>query len=61
MVRVEIENESVIGGRPARVLVYEDKKLVVEVEGEVHLRPGADGGYYHCVTLKKKGGDDAQG
>lgn len=55
MVRVEIESERVISDRPARVLVYDNDQLVVEVIAEVELRPGADGGYYHCVTLKKKG------
>ncbi len=52
-VRVEIESEIGISRRPARVLVYEGDQLVTEVEAEVELKPGADGGYYHCVTLKK--------
>ena len=61
MVRVELEQEVGTSRRPARVLVYEDDQLVAEVVTEVESKQGADGGYYHCVILKKKeGGDDAQ-
>ena len=52
-VRVVIESEVGTSRRPARVLVYEGGGLVAEVIAEVELKQGADGGYYHCVTLKK--------
>ena len=54
-VRVEIESEAGTSDRPARVLVYEDNQLMAEVVAEIELKQGADGGYYHCVTLKKVG------
>ena len=53
-IRVEIESEDNISNRPARVVVYENDRVVQEVIAEVNLKPGADGGWYHCVTLKKK-------
>ena len=53
-VRVEFESESGTSRDPAKVLVYEDDHLVAEVIAEVELKPGADGGWYHCVTLKKQ-------
>lgn len=52
-VRVEVESEMGTSDRPACVLVYEGDHLVAKVIAEVELKPGADGGYYHCVTLKK--------
>lgn len=54
MVRVELEQEIGISHRPARVLVYENDKLVEEVIARVEPKQGADGGWYHCVVLKKK-------
>ncbi|MFA4871888.1 MAG: hypothetical protein WC610_02410 [Patescibacteria group bacterium] len=53
-VRVKIESERVTSPHPARVLVYEDDRLVAEVIAKVELKEGADGGFYHCVTLEKK-------
>ena len=55
-VRVEVESESGTSHRPARVLVYKDDQLVAEVVAEIELKQGADGGFYHCVTLKKQQG-----
>lgn len=52
-IRVEIESEEGTSHRPARMRVFEEEKLVAEVIAEVELKQGADGGYYHCVTLKK--------
>lgn len=54
MARVDIESELGTSRRPARVLVYDGDQLVSEVIAEVELKMGADGGFYHCVTLKKK-------
>ncbi len=54
-VRVEIRSEIAVSDRPAQALVYVNDQLVAEVIGEVELKPGADGGWYHCVTLRKKG------
>ena len=53
-VRVEIKSEIATSDHPACVLVYESDQLVAKVIAEVELKPGADGGYYHCVTLKKQ-------
>lgn len=56
IVMVDIESEVATSDRLARVLVYEGDRLVVEVVAEVELKQGADGGYYHCVTFKKRQG-----
>ncbi len=53
-VRVEVNSEGGASRDPAKVLVYEDDRLVAEVIAEVELKEGADGGLYSCVTLKKK-------
>ena len=53
-VRVEVKSEIGTSCDPAKVLVYEDDRLVAEVIAEVELKQGANGGYYHCVTLKKQ-------
>lgn len=53
-VRVEVKSEIATSSEPAKVIVYEDGRLVAEIVAEVELKQGADGGYYHCVTLKKQ-------
>lgn len=53
MIRVEIEQEIVTSNRPARVLVYDDDKLVSEIIAKIEYQEGADGGFYSCVTLQK--------
>jgi len=53
-VKVEVKSESGTSSEPAKVLVYEDDRLVAEVLAEVKLKQGADSGWYHCVTLKKQ-------
>ena len=53
-VRVEIGSESGTSYDPAKMLVYEDDRLVCEVIAEIEMKKGADGGWYHCVTLKKQ-------
>lgn len=53
-IRVDIKSEAGASRDPAKVLVYEDDLLVVEIIAEVGLKRGADGGYYHCVVFKKK-------
>ena len=52
-VKIEIRSESGISRKPARVRVYKGDRLIAEVIAKVELKPGADGGYYHCVTLEK--------
>ncbi len=52
-VRVEIESEVATSDHPGRILVYDNDKLVAEIIATVELKPGADGGLYNCVTLKK--------
>lgn len=51
-VRVEVKSET--ESDPAKVLVYENDHLVAEVIAEVKLKQYHDGGYYHCVRLKKE-------
>lgn len=51
---VKIQSEYGTSRDPAKVLVYENDRLVAEVIAEVELKQGADGGWYHCVTLKIK-------
>ena len=53
-VKVEVRSEIGTSREPAKVLVYEDDRLVAEVIAEVELKQGADSGWYHCVTLKKQ-------
>jgi len=53
-VRVEIQSEEAAGNRPARVLVFEDGKIVAEVVARVEMKPGAYDRSYPCVTLEKK-------
>lgn len=56
MVRVELKQEYGTSRDPARVSVYDNDQLVVEVIAAVEMKQGADGGWYHCVTLKRKEG-----
>lgn len=53
-IRVDIKSEAGTSRDPAKVSVYENDRLVAEVIAEVELQQGADGGWYHCVTLKKQ-------
>ena len=53
-VKVEVKSEIGTSYDPAKVLVYEDNRLVAEVVAKIELKQGADGGWYHCVTLKKQ-------
>lgn len=53
-IRVEVRSEVGTSRDPAKVLVYEDNRLVAEVIVEVELKQGADDGYYHCVTLREQ-------
>lgn len=53
-VKVEVRSEIGTSRDPAKVLVYENNCLVAEIIAEVELKQGADGGWYHCVTLKKQ-------
>ena len=53
-VEVKIVSEEAISNKPASVIVSEDGKTIAEVVVKVDLKRGADGGFYHCVTFKKK-------
>lgn len=53
-VRVEIVSEEGTSPDPARVLIYENDRLITEVIAAVEPKQGADGGYYPCVTLTQK-------
>jgi hypothetical protein len=53
MVRVEVRSEVGTSNEPAKVLIYDDERLVAEVVAKVELKQGADGGWYNCVTLQK--------
>ena len=53
-VRVEVKSESGTSREPAKVLVFEDNRLVATIIAEVELKQGADNGWYPCVTLKKQ-------
>lgn len=50
-VEVKIIQEEVLLGEPARVLICDDVHTV-EVIAEIKLQKGADGKFYHAVTLK---------
>lgn len=53
-VRVEIKSEIGTSRDPAKVSIYENDRLLAEVIAEIELKQGADGGWYHCVTLRKE-------
>jgi len=53
-VKIEIESEKAISKDPARVLVYENEKLVEIIIAQIDLQQGADGRYYPCIILKKQ-------
>lgn len=53
-IRVEVKSETGTSRDPAKVSVYENGCLFAEVIAEVEFKQGADGGWYHCVTLKKQ-------
>lgn len=54
-VRVEVISEEGTSSDPARILVYDNDCLVTEVVGTIEPKQGADGWYYPCVTLERKG------
>lgn len=53
-IRVEIRSGVATSDKPATVLVYEDDRLIAQVVAEIEHLPGADGGHYPCVILKKQ-------
>lgn len=53
-VRVELKSQIGTSWDPAKVLVYEDDRLVAEVIADIEHKMGADGNFYPCVTLVKK-------
>mgnify|MGYP001608737053 FL=1 len=53
-IRIVTESETGTSRNPARVLIYEEDKLVAEVVARTSLQQGADGGYYDCIILESK-------
>lgn len=53
-VRVEVRSETGTSRDPAKVRIYENDNLVSEVTAKIEPEQGADGGWYHCVTLEKQ-------
>jgi len=53
-VSVEIVQEEATSKKPAQVIVRENGQVVATVEAKIELKPGADSGQYHCVTLVVK-------
>ena len=51
-VRVEVQSEAGTSRNPAKVLVYEDDRLVAEVVAVAESKLSADGRWHHCVTLR---------
>ncbi len=49
---VEVESESGIAQRPARIRILKDNVEVVNIKGEVESQPGADGGLYAAVKFQ---------
>lgn len=52
-IRIEIKSQIGTSSDPAKVSIYEDERLVAEVTADIEYQPGADGGQYPCVILKK--------
>jgi hypothetical protein len=52
-IRIEITQEWVSVGIPARVRIYEGDRLIAEVTGKIGYQVGADGGIYHAVVLEQ--------
>ncbi len=53
-IRIEIKSESGCCREPAGVKIYNNNQLITEVIAVVEPKEGADGGYYDCVTLRRK-------
>lgn len=58
-VRVEVKSEIATSREPAKVVIYENDRVVAEVTAEVKLSMGADGGMYPCVKLTKNESADS--
>ncbi len=54
-IRVECESQVGTSNRPARVLIYHDEQLVMEVEGTIEYQSGTDRRQYPCIVLKNIG------
>lgn len=52
-VEINFESEGCISGKPAKVEIYENGKIIAIIEGKTELQPGADRGLYHCTVLKQ--------
>lgn len=53
-VEVKIISEQGVSREPPSVTICENGKIITEIIVKVELKRGADGGFYHCVTFKKK-------
>ena len=53
-IRVELESQKGTSNEPARVLIYENDKLIAEIIAKVEMKLGADYGKYPCVELVQK-------
>jgi len=51
-VRVEVKSEDSTSCLPARVLIYQEERLIRQIVAHVEMKRGADYRYYACVTLE---------
>ena len=53
MIEIKLIQEQVTLDKSAKVLIYEDGKLIKSVTAEIKSKRGADGGRYPCVQLNE--------
>lgn len=53
-VTVEIKSEKAISSDPARIIIYQDGKILEIITAKIKFQRGADGGCYPCVILEKQ-------
>ncbi len=50
--RIETVDENGTGSQKATIKVFDDNDgLFTTIVGDITLKQGADGGYYHCVVF----------
>lgn len=50
-VRVEVDDEQVLSGRPALVRIHEGDNLIVEIVVKAERQKGADGKWYNAASF----------
>jgi len=51
-VRIELEDQVGTSHDPARIFIYYEENLLVEINSTTDYKMGADGGYYPCAIFE---------